>query len=241
MIRLAEEHANESSFRLQDTESVTVRVGTGEGKQSWTIQKKLLTHHSTFFAAAFNGSFGEAITNTIELDEDDPQAFQLFVQWLYTGKFVVFPCRDCDRDIQFDYAGSVPNFLCVVWALGDKLDCQAFQDQAMLQLLALHEDVYLQSDVLADAYKLTPPGSKLRQFVVDQFLFQIEFGSSEEGGDLTKPGCWNIERLGLEDFNRDALTRMVETGGKFGAPYKDGGHYLLLLDWEIHGSLYLGA
>ncbi|CAL8579030.1 hypothetical protein XPA_004793 [Xanthoria parietina] len=60
---------------LQDTPSVTVRVGTGEGQQSWTIQKKLLTFHSTFFAAALNGEFNEAITSTVELDEDHPQAF----------------------------------------------------------------------------------------------------------------------------------------------------------------------
>lgn len=205
---------------------MTVRVGTGEGQQSWTIQKKLLTFHSTFFAAALNGGFNEAITSTVELDEDHPQAFQLFVHWLYAGRFVVVSLRD---------GGSVPSFLCVVWALGHKLNCLAFQDYALLQLMVHYHETHLESDVLVDAYRLTPPGSKLRQYVVVEFLFQIKWGSSEEeSGDLLSPGCWDIDRLGLGDFNRDALTRMVETRGILRAPSEDADRYLLLgvLDLE---------
>lgn len=217
---------------------MAVRVGTGEGQQSWTIQKKLLTFHSTFFAAALNGEFNEAITHTVELDEDDTQAFQLFVLWLYNGRFVVYSLRDTDQDILSDYSGSVPDFLCVVWA-----NCPGFQDHALLQLMVLYHKAYFQPDVLVDAYKLSPPGSKLRQFVVDKFLFQIEWGSSEEEGEgLFTPGCWNFDRLGLGDFNRDALTWIVETRGRrFRPTFEDGGRYLLLLDWEVHSALYFEA
>ncbi|KAL8851034.1 MAG: hypothetical protein Q9221_004024 [Calogaya cf. arnoldii] len=210
-------------------ESVTVRVGTGEAMQTWTIQKKLLTHHSTFFAAALNGFFTEATTNTIKLDKDNPQAFQVFVQWLYTGRFVVYSYRECDQDIAFKCCGPEANFLCAVWALGDKFNCHAFQDHAMLQFLVLHMDTYLQLDVLADAYKLSSSGSKLRQFVVDEFIHETLDGRGKE----------NIERLSLEDFNRDALTRMVEMQGAFLPTHKDGNRYLLLLDWDIHGKQYL--
>lgn len=134
----------------------------------------------------------------------------------------------------------MPSFLCVVWALGDKLNCPAFQDYALLQLMAHYHETHLESDVLVDAYRLTPPGSKLRQYVVDEFLFQITWGSSEEeSGDFLTPGCWNIDRLGLRDFKRDALTRMVETRGIFRAPSEDAGRYLLLLYRDVDGELHL--
>ncbi|KAL8784602.1 MAG: hypothetical protein Q9213_003857 [Squamulea squamosa] len=221
---------------LQDTESVTVRVGTGVAKQSWTIQKKLLTHDSAFFAAVLNGSFSEAITNTIELTDDDPRAFKFFVQWLYTGKFSLVSCRDGELYIDESKMelGDIPNFLCVVWGLGDKLNCPAFQDHAMLQMLTLHEDIYLQQDVVADAYKTSAPGSKLRKFVVDQFLHEIRFGLNGKGGDLRTPAQWDIESIDLDNFNRDVLGRLIETKGERFNPPTIGWHYLEVLNYEDH-------
>ncbi|KAL8999209.1 MAG: hypothetical protein Q9169_001874 [Polycauliona sp. 2 TL-2023] len=144
----------------------------------------------------------EAHTNTIDLHDDDPQAFQVFVQWLYTGRFV---------------------------------------NHAMLQLVTFYDDAYLHSNVLDDAYRLSSPGSELRQFVVDEFLSEISWGSSEgetHGTDVRRPGYWDIERLGLEDFNKDALTRMIETEGKFIDTCRIGDRYLLVLDWDTHGKQY---
>ncbi|KAI4249484.1 MAG: hypothetical protein L6R42_008971 [Xanthoria sp. 1 TBL-2021] len=75
---------SERVLLLQDTGVVTVRVGSSN--DTWTIHRRLLTHHSPFFAAALNGSFNESTTKTVELIEDDPSAFMLFVLWLYSGE-----------------------------------------------------------------------------------------------------------------------------------------------------------
>ncbi|KAL8893561.1 MAG: hypothetical protein Q9192_005144 [Flavoplaca navasiana] len=120
---------------LQDTVVVTVRVGSGEEVKSWAIHKGLLTHHSPFFAAALNGSFKESTSNVVELIEDSPEAFKLFVYWLYTGDF----------ELASDTKG-LPRIACLAWALGDKLQCPVFQDLAMLQLLDYHKQAWLVED-----------------------------------------------------------------------------------------------
>lgn len=46
----------------------------------------LLSHHSAFFDKAFNGSFKEGSTKRLDLPDEDVHAFNLLVQWMYTGR-----------------------------------------------------------------------------------------------------------------------------------------------------------
>ncbi|KAF1920302.1 hypothetical protein BDU57DRAFT_440235 [Ampelomyces quisqualis] len=49
------------------------------------IHTSLLTTQSPYFSAALTGSFAEATSNTITLDDIDTSHFQILVSWLYTG------------------------------------------------------------------------------------------------------------------------------------------------------------
>lgn len=66
---------------------VTVWVGGTEEAEpkKYTIHKKLICHHSTYFDTAFNGSFKEAKENEIKLSEDTSETFDVFVHWLYSA------------------------------------------------------------------------------------------------------------------------------------------------------------
>ncbi|KAL8876951.1 MAG: hypothetical protein Q9198_004938 [Flavoplaca austrocitrina] len=167
---------------LQDTAIATVRVG--KDAKSWILHKSLLNRHSPFFAAALNGSFKEATTNTVELDDDDPESFQLFVQWLYTG------------EIKADM-NDLPTKACRAWALGDKLQCPAFQDSAMLRLIGYHRDEFLTEDTMRLIYTISPPGSKLRKFAVGQLCWDR---SCEK-----KHPFKAVDIMAVEDFNRNLL------------------------------------
>ncbi len=195
---------------------MTVNVGSGKDAESWTIHKSLLAHHSPFFAAAFNGNFAESATNTVSLVEDHPDAFQLFVQWLYSGEIA------CDLDDEDD----LPNVLCLAWALGDKLQCPVFQDRAMVQLLAYFKYKWITVDTMRLIYNISPSGSKLRSFAADDVFYDLTINRYPEIG---ADGI-----MGVEEFNRDLLERLVvfdrtEAGE---GPWYEGSPHLKVLDFE---------
>lgn len=62
---------------------VTVIVGWGSKAQSFPIYKDLLTAHSPYFKACLNDAWEEGKTNTVRLEDDDPEAFETVVGWLF--------------------------------------------------------------------------------------------------------------------------------------------------------------
>lgn len=71
----------------------TVIVGdeksTSRPAVTYLIHKELLTAASPFFAAALNSTFAEGLDQTVRLPEENPEIFEWFLQWLYTGSLTV--------------------------------------------------------------------------------------------------------------------------------------------------------
>lgn len=59
-------------------------VLVGPSRTTWRLHENLLSSSSDFFKSAFNSGFKETLDDQLTLPEDDPQAFELFVRWLYT-------------------------------------------------------------------------------------------------------------------------------------------------------------
>lgn len=59
-------------------------MGEEPGSRKFLLHKKLLCHQSTFFDAAFGGSFREGNNKEMTLPEESLEAFDVFVHWLYT-------------------------------------------------------------------------------------------------------------------------------------------------------------
>ena len=69
-------------------------VYVGPGKYPFYFHKGRLCQYSSFFEKAFHGSFEEATTGSMYLEEDGVDEFRSFEEWLYLGKF---NCpNDCD-------------------------------------------------------------------------------------------------------------------------------------------------
>lgn len=81
------EFADTSQFSLQGP-AIEVVVGCPErlNTRSWTISQALLCYHSSFFSAATQGGFEEAVEKRVALTEVDPSVFELFVEFIYYGK-----------------------------------------------------------------------------------------------------------------------------------------------------------
>lgn len=148
--------ANYIVFSLEGTPAIEITVGRKGKEISWILPKSLLTYHSKFFDAALNGTFAESNSKSMTMPEDNPEAFRVFVQWLYIG------------DIKID---DVDTWL-EAWVLGDKIGNTVFRDCAMTKLVNDHVSHLIDPDTVAFAYRESVRGSKLRKWALDESLVQ---------------------------------------------------------------------
>ena len=179
-------------------------VGSQDAAKTWHLPKALLVRQSPFFAAALNGSFAEAKLNSVTMPDDDPIVFRLWVQWLYVGGIAY----------RVLHVEDINNVLMKAWILGDKLDCHVFQDIVMMELLACHslkvERPLFETSTLRAAYEGSAPGSKLRKWALNFFLF--EMGNKRDGttSALQRNILWVSETKGIEDLSQDYMEASVE-------------------------------
>lgn len=87
MLRLLTPKVQSFSTNSLDPSLFSERVVTilvGPSRTTWRLHENLLSSSSDFFRSAFNSGFKETFDDQLTLPEDDPQAFELFVRWLYT-------------------------------------------------------------------------------------------------------------------------------------------------------------
>ena len=142
-------------------------VGADSNQKTWYLPKKVLTHCSPFFDAALNGHFAEASSKAVDLPEDDPIAFEIWITWLSLGKLSLGKCEG-----PFSYADFDHSYI-RAWVLGDKLLCPAFKDHVMFQFLDWCDNGGdLWPDQVHVVYGVSSPGSKLRRLFVDWFVWE---------------------------------------------------------------------
>ena len=64
---------------------ITINVGQGINRRTFSVHKTLICNSSEFFRAAFYSSFQEATKSTLDLPEEQAEVFAAFYEWLYTG------------------------------------------------------------------------------------------------------------------------------------------------------------
>lgn len=190
-------------------------MGDAEHPKIWSLPKNLLVHISPFFAAALNGSFAEASSKTITLPEDDPAAFEMFVQWMYVGK----TGRNSTEDIAIHVES---------WILGDKLGCPVFQDRAMLKLLHLHSANLIQPKTLQLAYEGSAAGSKLRKWALQHFIYNVQYENFVENLEN-----WAAVAKAIADFGSDYVAASAATfKNLWFNPIENGQLYLEILAYK---------
>ncbi|KAH3957086.1 hypothetical protein HBI73_135200 [Parastagonospora nodorum] len=74
-----------------------IRIGTGHDLaldsmcNTWSLPKRLISYYSPFLKAACLRDFKERRENQIELPNDDPVVFALFVEWIYYRDYAIAP------------------------------------------------------------------------------------------------------------------------------------------------------
>ncbi|KAL8745537.1 MAG: hypothetical protein Q9190_002328 [Brigantiaea leucoxantha] len=191
---------------LEDPTCVHIKVGAGSHIKQWQIPKSLLTKHSSYFAAALEGPFKETNASGVTLDHDDPEAFRIFVRWLYSGEW-----RDYLRlPILFGENKFNAIDAANAWVLGEKIQAKRFQDVVMLSLLSHFRYYSMNSDIVLFIYMHAAPGSRLRLFAIHKLCWQRSKPQMSLFGETHKAEIWiqlseEVEDLNL-DFMRTTLT-----------------------------------
>ena len=81
---LLNRHANWITRTFASADVILVIVG--KEKVEFGVHKKVLVRSSPFFEACFRADIKEAQENTVTLCEDDPEAFEIVVDWMYGGR-----------------------------------------------------------------------------------------------------------------------------------------------------------
>ena len=194
-------------------------VGTGAAVKTWHLPKELLANASPFFAAALEGLFVEPTFKRIALPEESPDAFALFVRWLYVGEIsgTIFLSRvqisqadvsDTSSSTEIDAAEvtAVQMYL-QACSLGDKLGCLVFLVLALLKLIKRHDTEVIEAETIHYVYEHFAQGSKVRLFTVDQFRY-----------DFQDRECWKatpttpiiLAVRSVKDFAPDVLEVILE-------------------------------
>lgn len=175
-----------SAFRSR---LVTIKVGPKA--MSYSVHKDLLCHYSSYFRGALTGGFAEARSHEITLVEEETWIFDIFVNFLYTGRLyeekpgldaatrsaVETPETDHSETIASEsdtiieartFVNLRQSELIRVWVFADRRGVIALQNEA---INAYHQHILetgcLEYVGLSYLYDNTVSGAKLRNMFVE--------------------------------------------------------------------------
>ena len=129
------------------------------------------------------------------MPDDDPIVFRLWVQWLFTSAI----------------ASPTSNELVKAWILGDKLGCPIFQNTIMMGLLEYYSPGKgnRMVELMRVAYEGSAPGSKLRKWAVNLFIFETRKNQDGTLSTMEQNLSWIRETKDIEDFSQDYMEARV--------------------------------
>ena len=166
--------ADETGFDIDLANEPIVTLNVGKPPVVFLVHRCLFCDASPVLRATFLGStvFEETKTQTADLDEDDPQAFRIITQWLYTDR-----CRLPKYNAN---SGSGTYFmnLVTVYAVAEKYSIVLLKNELINQLIDFKKIKPMPkpppTKVVSYAYSTTPATSPLRQLLVAWYTWHID-------------------------------------------------------------------
>jgi hypothetical protein len=184
------------------------------------MHKDHLCTNSPYFKAALQGRFQEADLGEVTLKDAPVEAFEMFNEWLYTGEIKEELCQEKNLSGAKLSMKDKPTFpqLLDIWLLADYLLVAQLQNYAVDMMIAKKKNRnIIPTDSYEYFYKNTQPGSLMRKFMVDTFVWESHNASSKYGKKAHQiPFEMNMDLL-------IAFARRVNQEDE--NPFKIAGHY----------------
>jgi len=219
------------SWSLLGSHTVSIEVGTGPEKKQFVLHKKLLCVKAQFFDKMFNSTFQEGQTQSATLPEDDPDAFALFVDWLYTRTISVASVKNPDE------GKTAIRALTKLFAFAEKYCLISIADQVMDRIVELGIEFSRLpgDDIVGLGYSTTKLGSRLRLYLSRSYTFHLF-------RNIT-PSYWTPQRL--HDVHQVAVKHpdllfnffLISTDTKYGGiAWLTNSNHAPFCDYYQHGK-----
>ncbi|EKD18145.1 hypothetical protein MBM_03917 [Drepanopeziza brunnea f. sp. 'multigermtubi' MB_m1] len=196
---------------LPKLSSPVLTIHVGAERKLFQIHKAMFVQAARYFDRMFNGKFLESVTSAAEFPDDDPAAWELLVQWCYTGKLPALTRQASDAVFNAEVTKfcSVRLKLC---CLADKYGMVLLHNLAMDSINAFLRHagpgMKLEWKVFKSwcryVYENSNEHSPLRKFITSYFHLVIRSGAGGGRG----PPLFKIEKLyklatDLPDLTKD--------------------------------------
>ncbi|KAL9631441.1 MAG: hypothetical protein Q9164_005892 [Protoblastenia rupestris] len=186
-------------------------VKIGPRKVAFEIHKGLLCHQSGYFNGALTGSFREALDGEVLLEDEEPELFQLFNEWIYSGRI--------PQDLS---SPGGPNYsvLLDLYAFGERRSVPELQNSVIDTMLSAdHVHDCPSPAVINLARTNIPSTSKLHNFLVDYYVHVINIQD-----------CFGRHNQIRDTYDIDFI---LDVAGELDRLFSDGQKPLLLAGmWE---------
>ncbi|OCL08415.1 hypothetical protein AOQ84DRAFT_40631 [Glonium stellatum] len=185
-----------------------LKVHVGKTPDIFYVHEDLICSSSEFFRNAINGGWRKSDDRVIQLANDPPDAFGLYIQWLYTKRIPSGDFENTKSLIEQEYAQ-----LGVAYVLGEKLQDLAFKN-AIIDALIEVTDILMVSgkpcfprpDTVRYIYEGTPGPCGVRRLLVDFFMYH---GDREWAISLRL----NYPKAFLQDLAMSLFLRQTDSCG----------------------------
>ncbi|KAL8642623.1 MAG: hypothetical protein Q9228_000716 [Teloschistes exilis] len=135
-------------------------VYVGQNKRHWCLHQDLLCYHTPFFEDHVPEK-GKQKNDKIELLEEDPRAFELFVKWLYQGR--IDDVSDMPMDKKWDHADACQK----LYLLCDRVGMPQLKNIAIDQFRkgCFEAGLVPGPEEIKPIYDMTPPRSPIRKLI----------------------------------------------------------------------------
>lgn len=181
------------------------------------IPEEMLIQHSDFAAAALKSGWRESQQRTIELPTQESRVFEIFANFVCTGKIHSFEVGDIsyvgvDKDFHYDKEW---HRLGDCWLLGDMLQSCSFKDAVTDAIVQKHLERGMHpTELWESAYGETVGENGFRRLVVDFAAFEWTKECFQE--------C-DVETPSVAAFLRDTNMRFLDKGSGEENPLRQPG------------------
>jgi hypothetical protein len=161
-----EKTLNFTSRRFRDVPIITVTVGNGQ--TPFHIHKDLLRGESSLFKATLTKKYKKSSQLTLHLPEGDADTFERFVQWIYSGEYILSGFKT--GTATFDSH----NQLAELYTLADKLQVYRLKNDIVNKFFDLMIDepaLPPQISTICYIYENSTWNSPLRRLMVDWYTW----------------------------------------------------------------------
>lgn len=202
-------------------ETVEIIVGEREDTKEFVVHKELLMNKVSFFKKLFDGGFLESSAVSATLPEDNPDAFEVFIEWVYCSTVKSLHSVGRSKHDQVDLAISTV-------VLAEKYMLPELGDRAMSFLAKIGEDLVPTMSQMSTLYNKTPFTSKAHLYAARTVAWA-----------LVKPETNGVSNASIHDACQDSdllLDAIKEVRGTSGPSHKSA-HDHSVCDYHNHPEM----